>query len=174
MKSIRVAKLPLDSNYPDLADVSALMDKSGNPEFIDQVNWPSFPYHPEVFFRIAWLSQEISIKFYVKEDCVKAELTETNQPVFQDSCVEFFVSPADDGIYYNLEFNCIGTCLIGSGTSKKNWAVADPSIAETVRTLPSLGQRPFPERTGPAEWTLTIAVPLKIFLIEHTKPNKIV
>ena len=70
-------------------------------------------------FTIAYTGREILLKYYVKENWFKAEKTESNQMVCEDSCVEFFVSPADDRIYYNLEFNGIGTCLLGSGTGRE-------------------------------------------------------
>jgi hypothetical protein len=40
-------------------------------------------------------------------------MTRSNQQVYEDSCVEFFVAPSNDGIYFNFEFNAIGTILMG-------------------------------------------------------------
>ncbi len=94
----------------------------------------------------------------------KAEKTESNQNVFEDSCVEFFVSPAEGGIYYNLEFNGLGTCLLGSGTSREDRRRADPEIIAGIRRKTSIGDKPVSERQGRFEWTLATAIPFGIFI----------
>ena len=78
------------------------------PNVLDMVPWPAFSYQPEVSFSIAHDDQHIFLKYVVHEKSIKATTIDHNGPVWKDSCVEFFVSPADDGIYYNFEFNCIG------------------------------------------------------------------
>ena len=62
--------------------------------------------------------------------------------VCEDSCVEFFVSPSDDGIYYNLEFNPIGTALMGSGHGRHDSTRADARIVEGIRRLTTMGDEP--------------------------------
>jgi hypothetical protein len=39
-----------------------------------------------------------------------------------------------------------------------------------VRCLPGLGTKPFPERRGQQEWSLTVAIPVSVF-IWHTVEN---
>ncbi|HCE42098.1 MAG TPA: hypothetical protein DET40_00945, partial [Lentisphaeria bacterium] len=56
--------------------------------------------------------------FHVKEDWMLARRTEFQSAVCRDSCVEFFTSPAIDGRYFNFEFNCIGTLLLGYGEGR--------------------------------------------------------
>ncbi len=153
MKTLEAHKLIFSSDYPDLDSVSEALDRLQKNN-IDQLNWKSFDYKPEVTFSIGYTRHEILLKYYVSEDYFKAEKTESNQNVFEDSCVEFFVSPADDGIYYNLEFNGIGTCLLGSGTSRENRRRADPEIIAEIRRKTSIGEKPVSERKGKFEWTL--------------------
>jgi len=153
----------MEKDYPDLAEVSARLDSLKHYESIDQLNWPDYNYRPDVKFRMVYTDREILIKYYVKEEYVKAEMDKANQMVCEDSCVEFFVSPADDGIYYNFEFNSIGTCLLGSGSGRHNSKLADKKLTERIRTLSSLGKETFKERKGDQEWTLTIAIPLELF-----------
>ena len=113
VKTLEVTKLDFNKDYPDLDEISERLDSLNKRNQIDIINWKDFNYKPEVEFTIAYTGSEILLKYYVKEDWFKAEKTESNQMVCEDSCVEFFVSPADDRIYYNLEFNGIGTCLLG-------------------------------------------------------------
>ena len=68
---------------------------------IDTINWKGYNYKPDVALSIAYSDHEIFLKYYITENYFKAEKTESNQMVCEDSCVEFFVSPEDDGIYYN-------------------------------------------------------------------------
>lgn len=150
-------------DLPGLAEISAGLDDLNDKHHIDTVNWAVTTYKPQVTFKIAYGRNEIYLKYYVIEEYVKAEKTGINQDVYEDSCVEFFVSPADDGIYYNFEFNSIGAFLIGHGTGRHNSRRIDPAVAGKVHCLPSAGTEPFPERQGQQEWTLTVAIPLSVF-----------
>lgn len=80
---------------------------------IGYVNWPdSYPYKPDVKFIIGHNNKEIFLRFFVEEQSVLALTSEDNGEVWTDSCAEFFISLDDTG-YYNFEFNCIGTMLLG-------------------------------------------------------------
>ena len=82
------------------------------------VNWAEYPYKPKVNFRIAHTKNSILLHFKVKEASVRARYGTDNGSVWTDSCVEFFSIPAGDGVYYNIECNCIGTILIGVGPTR--------------------------------------------------------
>jgi hypothetical protein len=172
MKIAKVKKLELKSSYPDMKEISVKMDKQKDKLFIDTINWKGYSYKPEVALSIAYSDHEIFLKYYIKENYFKAEKTETNQMVCEDSCVEFFVSPEDDGIYYNLEFNGIGTCLLGTGTARENSTRANPEIVSKIRRLTSAGEKPIREREGEYEWTITIAIPFEVFFHHQVKELK--
>jgi hypothetical protein len=163
MKVAEIKKLDLDSDFPEMEVISARMDEQVLKLHIDTINWKDYSYRPEVELAIAWGDKEIFLKYYVKEDYFKAEKTETNQMVCEDSCVEFFVSPEDDGIYYNFEFNGIGTCLLGTGTGRENSTRTNPSIISRIRRLSSVGEQPVEQREGAFEWTITVAIPVEVF-----------
>jgi hypothetical protein len=172
MKILEIKKEKFKTDYPDLDEVSSRLDKIGSGERIDTLNWKSFSYRPEARFNIAFSDKEIFLKYYITEEFVKAEMTELNQMVCEDSCVEFFVSPGKDGIYYNFEFNPIGTCLLGTGTSRKDSVRAPVSIIETIRREGSCGSVPFKEKDGKQSWTLTVAIPLGAFFRHDLKELK--
>lgn len=163
MKVLNVNKLEFTTSFPDLDEISEKLDKIQKKNHIDEVNWKGFDYKPEVSFTIGYTDNEILLKYYISEDYFKAEMTKTNQMVCEDSCVEFFLSPANDGIYYNLEFNGIGTCLMGSGTCRENSIRADTAIVSKIRRKTSAGNNPVPEVKGRFTWTITIALPVEIF-----------
>lgn len=163
MKTLEIPKLEFSTQIPDLDEISENLDSLKIKNQVGEINWKDFSYRPEVLFSIGYTRKEILLKYYVTEDFFKAEKTESNQRVYEDSCVEFFVMPADDWIYYNFEFNAIGTCLLGSGTGRENRIGADPEIISRIRRKSSAGEKPVKERKGKFSWTITIAIPLNAF-----------
>lgn len=161
MKRQKIKKLNISSDA-SLAEISAKLDALGDGTAINTVNWEEYNYQPLVRFNIAYNGQELFIKYYVTEDFVMAQKTQSNQSVCQDSCVEFFVSPVSDGPYYNFEFNPIGTCLLGKGTGRHDSTVVSTAVIDKIRRLSSLGNQAFEERQGPQTWWLTVAIPLEI------------
>lgn len=171
MEIAEARQLNLKTRFPSLEELSGLMDKERRYS-IDNLNWKEYDYKPEVSFSIAYSNDEIFLKYYIKETYFKAEKTESNQMVCEDSCVEFFVSPGNDGLYYNLEFNGIGTCLMGAGHGRADSKKADPAIISRIRRFASPGDKPVSERKGEFIWTLTVAIPYEIFFHHDIKDLK--
>jgi hypothetical protein len=163
MKIAEVKKIRFSKEIPDLDEVSVALDKQKEKLQINTLNWKGFDYKPDVKFTIAYGDREIFLKYYITEDYFKAEKTESNQMVCEDSCVEFFVSPENDGIYYNLEFNGIGTILLGTGTGRADSKRADPAIISRIRRKSTIGDKPVKEKKGKFEWSITIAIPVEVF-----------
>lgn len=169
MNTIEVKKLESVSETTPLEVISEMLDRQGSGNDLDNINWQGYRYKPEVRFNIAWGDREIYLKYYVREKNTRAEKTRNNEMVCEDSCVEFFVSPSDDGIYYNFEFNPIGTALVGSGHGRHDSARAEGKIVDGIRRLSSIGTKPFSERSGDISWTLTLAIPLSSFFNHDIK-----
>ena len=172
MKVLEVRKIEFGSPYPDLSEVSARLDEPEARIPAGEVNWKDFPYRPDVAFSIGYTDNELLLKYYITENYFKAEKTVTNEMVCEDSCVEFFVSPGDEGIYYNLEFNGIGTCLMGGGTGRQTSTRANPEVVEKIRRLTSVGKKPVAEREGEFTWTITIAIPYQVFFHHQIRELK--
>jgi hypothetical protein len=172
MKIAEVYKSDLESEYPSMETVSTLLDNQKGRLIIDTINWKGYNYKPDVAFSIAYSDHEIFLKYYITENYFKAEKTDSNQMVCEDSCVEFFVSPGDDGIYYNMEFNAIGTCLLGTGTGRSDSTRVNPEIISKIRRLTSAGKEPVKEKTGEYAWTITLAIPFEVFFHHRIKDLK--
>jgi hypothetical protein len=172
MKTLKVNELKFKEKYPDLDEISEKLDDLNIKIPVEEVNWKDYDYKPEVAFTIGYTENEILLKFYVTEQSFRAQKTESNQNVYEDSCVEFFVSPADDGIYYNLEFNGIGTCLMGSGTARENSNRVDPAIISRIRRKTSVGKNAIEEINDEFSWTITMAIPLNVFFHHNIKELK--
>ncbi len=169
MKIAEIHKAGATNDFPSMEEISDILDKQEARLMIDTLNWKGYDYKPQVSLAIAYSNSEIFLKYYISENYFKAEKTVTNEMVCEDSCVEFFVSPEDDGIYYNIEFNAIGTCLLGTGKDRASSKRADPEVISGIRRLSSVGTKPIMEKTGEFAWTITIAIPFKVFFRHDIK-----
>lgn len=144
-------------------EVKAYFDRVSEAEKIDCCNWSEFPYTPQVEFKIAHSGEDIFLQYRVREKYLRAKHTRDNESVWTDSCVEFFISPVDDGSYYNIEFNCIGTALVGFGYGKPNRERAGEEITHKIIRLSSLGEQAIKNGEGDFSWELTLIIPAEVF-----------
>ncbi|NJK98812.1 MAG: hypothetical protein HC905_31345 [Bacteroidales bacterium] len=63
----------------------------------------------------------------------------------------------------NLEFNCIGTTLVGFGFGKTGRERAGLEITEKIQRFSSLGKNAIDFQEGDFTWTLTLIIPLSAF-----------
>lgn len=157
MKELFVKKI---NTTGDASWAEILNSLEGTPwNDIDTINWAEYDYRPQVQFRMAYCDSAFVLQYRVKEQSVRAMAAEDNGEVWKDSCVEFFVTPADDEIYYNFEFNCAGTCLLAAGASREGREPAQKALISTIRRQPSMGRHPFGERKKETEWDMALVIP---------------
>ena len=114
-----------------------------------------------------YTNDAILVHYKVVEDSVRAKYGEDNGSVWTDSCVEFFSIPARDGVYYNLECNCIATILLAAGSERSNREMAPLEITDQVKRWASLGRETFEEKIGECTWEVALQIPYKVFF-KHT------
>ena len=133
------------------------------PHAIDKINWPEYPYKPDVRFHIAHSETSVAVMFEVKEDNVKAVSLDDNGPVWEDSCVEFFVkSPVRPG-YYNFEINCIGTALGSYRESRTDDnGHFGPEIMSRIRRISSLPHEVVDIKSPGKSWHLIEIIPFDL------------
>lgn len=141
-----------------IKDTSTLLN-SLEKHKLEFVPWKEYPYKPSVLFSIAYGPSSILLKFFVTENQIRAINHKTNSSIWEDSCVEFFISFDDGASYYNIEFNCIGTGLIGFGKSKTHRKLLDTTTVNEVSTLSNIVS----EKGKKISWDLTMIIPLTIF-----------
>lgn len=159
MKRLSIYKTEV---YKDIEQLSLYLDKCERNS-INSVNWSEFPYCPEVSFAMGYNSNGFLLKYWVREDCFIAAKTDTNDNVYQDSCVEFFVAFDDKG-YYNLEWNGIGTTLMGYGKDRYDRVRLDSAVVNRIDCKSSLPHIAVSEEIGYTEWSLTLFLPLEVFI----------
>lgn len=179
-KTLTVKELKFNNNQPSIAEIDKALD-AANIEFnnIDCVNWKKYTYMPEVKFRIAYSPSEIYLQYVVKEDDIKAVFgKDSGSEPFKDSCVEFFIIPANDGIYYNLEMNCIAIGTFAGGKERNNRTKFGDDVLKQIRRESTLGNTPMGIKTKadnngePYTWKITIALPVNLFSLSNTEPLK--
>ena len=149
----------------DAAQVPACLDSAGvDFSEIASVNWPNeFPYKPDVKFRIAYSDAGILLHYRVTEQSIRARFANDNDSVWTDCCVEFFSQPEDDGYYYNLECNCIGTVLCATGNTRNERTRATEDVLKSISRWSSLGRDTFEEIEGEKTWELALIVPTSVY-----------
>lgn len=172
VKEIQIPALLSGGKSTDLFTVSKQLSESDISEELLDVSWKNFSNRPDVRFKIAYGEHELYIQYKVKENYLLAENTQPNEPVYEDSCVEFFIRPEPGGPYFNFEFNCIGTCLVQKGTSREDRSFLKLNEIEKIRVLPSLGKQVIPLRKGNFNWELTAAIPYNLFMEASPGPGR--
>lgn len=161
----------LTISYIDELNCSLTLDKIANTvqkasvPFVSMncVNWSDFSYKPKVEFRLVLLKNGFYLEFNVEEKGIRGLVTEDNGPVYEDSCVEFFIDPAGQGSYYNFEFNCLGTLLLGFGQSRHNRELGQNEILREVIRYSSLGNKAITTRPNSVTWNLIALIPFSSF-----------
>lgn len=159
MKALLVSKINLSNVELDYSGLSnGLKHLPWNQ--IDKSPWQNeYPYIPEAKFQIAYDEDAIFIHYDVHEEFVKAEFIRPNENIWEDSCVEFFISFDDRKTYYNFEFNVLGTGLIGYGTSDKT--SRNRLTAEEILSVSTFTQ--VKNLQGDKTWDMILVIPISLF-----------
>ena len=109
--------------------------------------------------------EEISAVFHITEPSIKAEYSEINSKVYEESCSELFLS-FGSGSYYNFEISCIGCVLAEYGKNRFNRTLLDPKTIEKIEVSSTLGSIPFGIRNEITRYTLTVKIPKEVFIFD--------
>lgn len=159
---MKVKKVHIEN--PQASQLPQLMSDAGvEYHEISCVDWPeNYPYQPKVQFAIAHNGTAILLHFKVTENGYKAVAATDRGRVWEDSCVEFFVSPCSDDRYYNFESNCIGKMHIACGVVDTERPMAPQSVFDLVSRWSSLGAAPISE-PHEGSWEYALVIPVGAF-----------
>jgi len=159
MRLLKVPYLP-GIRYGELAlDLKDLFLEA-KPDKLTYEPWQSGGNKPDVMFFIAYGDDALYLKFAVKEKHFRATYRQTNDPVYKDSCVEFFIEFDEDNAYYNFEFNAIGTPLVGYGLPG-NRELLPVLLISDIKSAAS--NKNVQGDLLPFEWELRLAIPFSLF-----------
>ncbi|MCC8113702.1 MAG: hypothetical protein LIP03_06835 [Bacteroidales bacterium] len=117
-------------------------------------NWVEYPTGPATKFQIGLLDKAIVVRYTVREKNPRAVNTKDLEPVWEDSCVEFFCQRPNDRHYYNFEFNSNGVCVASSrlGQNEGVEFLSPEQLASIERVV----------KKADNSWSLTAVIPLSI------------
>lgn len=163
-KVLAVKKIAMDEAML-LSDIPALLDRCGvEYNDVDIANWPEYNKQtPKAQFRIAHTGANIIINYRATENSVASTANDMGWNVWEDACMEFFSSPADDGIYYNMECNCTGHVLLCAGAPGTERPAASAETLAKIKCWSTLGSGLFAERVGECTWQVVLVIPADVF-----------
>ena len=172
MDIIEIKKFPEVASCETLQALSYHIDRECNRINLKEINWPNdYPYKPEVYFRIAYNEHHLFLKFDVQENEFRATEIAPCAPVWEDSCVEFFIQPENDKGYYNIEINAIGTVLGAYGSSRNERITIPHELDDTIlrdSTIKFNNENP---DEAYYQWSLTAKIPYSIFFKHQFRPK---
>ena len=168
----KLTMLPIASNLTGSLNFNQLSDLVGDFEWhtLDHCNWSElYTYRPQVKFKIGYTKNELLLQFDVAEEQLRGNYSDVNQNVWEDSCVEFFISFDDRKHYYNIEFNLIGTGLIGYGSPDKSTRNRlSAAEIETVKAFSMIERHSGTDK----RWSMIQVIPLAVFKFDDTSELK--
>lgn len=135
--------------------------RGGTELSLNKINWPEFPYRPEVTLFLGWETNRLHLLYRVKESSFRALVTLDNGPVCTDSCVEFFFMRPGDREYINLELNALGTVHIMTGTGRENRQALSEEKKKGLAIGSSHGSGPQPLTEEETYWELAVTLPME-------------
>ena len=136
---------------------------------IDQFHAASNSHRPVARARLLYDAANLYLRFRVEDCYVVAKHTRFQDPVWQDSCVEFFVQPRPSSGYFNFEINCGGallSCYIEDPTRTPEgfakFTRLAPDQGNRIRITHTMPSTVTPEFSGPVVWHIGCQIPIAI------------
>jgi hypothetical protein len=131
---------------------------------IDNYLWLDNGYRPRVEVKVGYTLRFIYASFQVFEKRVRVQYVEFQDPVWKDSCVEFFIDPFPEKElgYINIEANAAGAMLIAFGPDRDNRTPIPREDVPGFEIATSIKGRIEGEH-GANDWTLCYRLPLALF-----------
>ena len=173
-KKLSVPYIPHLDTMP-MESISDELEEQSTRQSIECINWPDkFAYRPITVFNLARGDKYLYIDYFVRGNYLRAVNYKDNDPVWQDSCVEFFVQVPGEKEYYNFEFNCIGTALGGKRENRNAAVHLSPECLKSIKRYASAGNKPFQEMEGLFAWNLLVAIPFELIGLDgNNLPEKL-
>jgi len=157
MLQLEIPFIPINQKDVSFQKLSFILN-SYNKNLLSYNLWPLSDISPVASFVIAHNRDSVFLKYFIEEPNIRACETQINGKIWEDSCVEFFISFNKDDNYYNLEFNCIGTGLIGYGSTKQDRELLS---AESINKIKSYSTIMTNENKY---WELLLIIPSGVFM----------
>lgn len=162
---MEVLKIPKQnvSQYESFFDRIKLINEAGLHLAIKEVNWPNeFPKTLPVSVHVAHDSKRIYLYYQVQGEELRARNTKDFQPVWEDSCVEFFVQRKGERSYVNFEFNVQGVLLASKRESKESAEKLSQKTMSSIVRFTTI-RHYYNAELEVSDWTLYTEIPKEAF-----------
>ena len=164
--TLRIPHVEGLSNCKDINEFRAAL-ASGAKGALDCVNWPDWPEKPLCLFSLGWCRDGIGILFDVEGRDLRAQATEDNGSVGEDSCCEIFIADPSD---LNFELNCIGTLLAAKRKSRSDYRHFSPETLKSVLRFSTLPREKVEIAGEVMKWSNGMFIPFSLIGIDGSNP----
>ena len=143
---------------------------------INQINWHSdFPKLLPVTVHIAHDNQKLYLYYQVEGEELRTVNTKDFMPVWEDSCVEFFMQRKGEKTYRNFEFNAHGVLLASKRESKENAEELAEGLMASIQRF-AIIEHVYKDGAQLSNWTLYAAIPKEAlgFLADENLSEQII
>lgn len=132
---------------------------------LDHWQWLDNDFRPEVMARLCYAQSFLMVRFDVRDEVPTVRFIHHQDPVYKDSCVEFFFQPfpGPGQKYFNFEVNAAGAMLaaFGSNRSDRIFLPVDDIAGLDIRVgLKSEESRESNREVSGSGWFAEYALPL--------------
>ena len=157
MRSLQIPLLDLSAIEHVTSRIKELL-RSGVGAPIDQLNWPeAFPKSLPVTVSAAHDGERLFLCYGVKGEQIRAVNTRDFDPVWQDSCVEFFMQREGEDTYRNFECNALGALLAAHRESRALFRHLTDEVSSIFRY--SMIHHRYEGDRQLTDWTLYLEIP---------------
>lgn len=127
---------------------------------IDKYPW-NCAYQPETYAQLAWNEDGLFVYMRSYETEIRAVETGDNGDIYMDSCLEFFINPCPDEVFFcNFEVNPRGAMYLASGLEDRDARVLQSRSEYGGFDLPLCDPSKF---NGKGYWDVCYRVPTAYF-----------
>lgn len=143
------------------------MFDAGQPACINSFPWDKNEYRPRSEAKVLYNDLGLYVMLKSYETKIKAAYRNMNDPVYKDSCLEFFLNPAPDSgnKYLNFEVNPLGAMLLGYGPDRNHRELLPEEQTGMFRIRHSIAGADPANYKGPF-WSVEFFIPFR-FLKEY-------
>jgi len=126
--------------------------------------WLDNGYRPHVEVRLCHSALNLYVRFDVFEAKIRVRFSQFQDPVYKDSCVEFFIDPFPEKRvgYINFETNAIGAMLVAIGPGRGRRTRIPQADLKGFEIVSSV-KGPVSGYHGAEFWTLSYKLPFALF-----------
>jgi len=155
----------IDKAKIDADDIPQIFKTEGiGYNTVSVLNWmDAYPHLPSVDFAVAHNGTSLLIHYRVTEKRTLGKMMNDLDPVYKDSCCEFFCMNEGDSLYYNIESNCIGSILMECGSGRGNRTASTKENLQCIDRWASLGRESIGLIEQETHWELALVLPVATF-----------